>query len=120
MRLKLIDWWDAVRSGFGFVPMVMAAFSIVAALVTITIDAKRDISAQIVLGTFVATYIYCLLVMHTVRDENGQVFVPHLPVSCGVALRVLSPGASSALLRPARGGVSPDEPLPLLRAVEGE
>jgi uncharacterized membrane protein len=154
MRLKWIDWWDALRSGFWFVPMVMLVLSVGLAFLTIYIDGQlpgtwaarsgwiytggpdgarallstvagsiitvagvifsitiaaltlastqfgprllrnfmRDISTQVVLGTFVATYIYCLLVMRTIRDGEEQVFVPHLSVSCGVVLSVLSLG----------------------------
>jgi uncharacterized membrane protein len=53
----------------------------------------RDRGNQIVLGTFVATFIYCLLVLCTVRaaDESGApAFVPHLAVSLGVVLAGLS------------------------------
>jgi uncharacterized membrane protein len=45
-----------------------------------------------VLGTFVSTFIYCLLVLRTVRGDDGGVFVPHLAVTVGVVLAMLSLG----------------------------
>jgi uncharacterized membrane protein len=55
----------------------------------------RDRGNQAVLGTFVATFVYCLLVLRSVRGGNGlteDAFVPHLAVTGGVALAVLSAG----------------------------
>ncbi|MEX2527214.1 MAG: DUF2254 domain-containing protein [Gemmatimonadota bacterium] len=52
----------------------------------------RDQINQVVLGTFVATFIYCLLVLRTIRREEGDVFVPHLAVTLGVVLAVVSVG----------------------------
>lgn len=56
----------------------------------------RDTVTQVVLGTFVATFLYCLVVLRTVRrsDSPGDivVFVPHLSVSLGVLFAVLSVG----------------------------
>lgn len=45
---------------------------------------------QLVLGTYVGTFIYCLLVLSAVRSEPGHVFVPHLSVTVGLLLGVLS------------------------------
>lgn len=52
----------------------------------------RDVGNQIVLGTFVATFIYCLLVLRTVRGNDAAQFVPHLAVTGGVVLAMLSLG----------------------------
>ena len=62
----------------------------------------RDRGNQITLGTFVATFIYCLLVLRTIRTstERPQVFdpnhldafVPHLSISLGVILALCSVG----------------------------
>lgn len=53
----------------------------------------RDLGNQIVLGTFLATFVYCLLILRTVRDvEDGQ-FVPHLSITCGLVLALVSLGA---------------------------
>jgi hypothetical protein len=40
----------------------------------------RDRSNQIVLGTFIATFLYCLFVLRSVRGNEGFSFVPHLAV----------------------------------------
>lgn len=50
----------------------------------------RDAVNQIVLGTFVATFIYCLLVLRAVRSLEGEVFVPHLSVTVGALLALAS------------------------------
>jgi uncharacterized membrane protein len=54
----------------------------------------RDTGNQIVLGTFVATFIYCLLVLRTIRsgDSQGIAFVPNLSVSVAVLLSIASIG----------------------------
>lgn len=52
----------------------------------------RDTTTQVVLGTFVATFLYCLLVLRTIRHTEELVFVPHLSVSVGVLLAVVSVG----------------------------
>ena len=52
----------------------------------------RDLGNQIVLGTFVSTFIYCLLVLRTVRGNDDAQFVPHLAVTLGVLLAMLSLG----------------------------
>lgn len=50
----------------------------------------RDATNQVVLGTFVSTFLYCLLVLRTIRREAEGAFVPHLAVSLGVLLAVVS------------------------------
>ncbi|MFP4251483.1 MAG: DUF2254 domain-containing protein [Guyparkeria sp.] len=52
----------------------------------------RDTITQIVLGTFVATFLYCVLVMLAIRRGESDPFVPHLSVTLGVALAVVSLG----------------------------
>ncbi len=52
----------------------------------------RDLGNQVTLGTFVSTYIYCLLVLRTVRGTDNEPFVPHLAVTVGVVLAMLSLG----------------------------
>ena len=52
----------------------------------------RDAANQVVLGTFVATFVYCLLVLRTVRRADEAAFVPHLSVSIGVLLAMVSIG----------------------------
>lgn len=50
----------------------------------------RDRGNQAVLGTFISTFLYCLLVLRTVRGVEGASFVPHLSVGVGVLMAVAS------------------------------
>jgi len=52
----------------------------------------RDLSNQVVLGTFVATFLYCLLILRTIHGkfEDGQAFVPQASVTGAVLLAVAS------------------------------
>jgi uncharacterized membrane protein len=52
----------------------------------------RDFGNQVVLGTFVSTFLYCLLVLRTVRGSDDEEFVPHLAVTVGVTLAMVSLG----------------------------
>lgn len=52
----------------------------------------RDLGNQIVLGTFVSTFLYCLLVLRTIRGTEDVEFVPHLAVTIGVGLAMVSLG----------------------------
>jgi uncharacterized membrane protein len=52
----------------------------------------RDTANQVVLGTFVATFVYCLLVLRTIRRADEFEFVPHLSISIGVLLAIVSVG----------------------------
>lgn len=50
----------------------------------------RDRGNQLVLGTFISTFVYCLLVLRTVKGVEGASFVPHLAVAVGVLLAIAS------------------------------
>ena len=52
----------------------------------------RDSTTQVVLGTFVATFLYCLIVLRTIRRVEEVAFVPDLSVALGVLLAVVSVG----------------------------
>lgn len=52
----------------------------------------RDTGNQVVLGTFTSTFLYCILVLRTVVGEDERIYVPHLSVTFGVVLAVLSLG----------------------------
>lgn len=54
----------------------------------------RDTSNQVTLGTFVATFVYCLLILRTVYGGSGQseVFVPQLGVMVALILTLASLG----------------------------
>jgi uncharacterized membrane protein len=55
-------------------------------------DFMRDRGNQVVLGVFISTFLYCLLVLRSVRGTEGASFVPHLSVAVGVLLALLSLG----------------------------
>ncbi|CEJ42324.1 Uncharacterized protein apha_00167 [Umezakia ovalisporum] len=50
----------------------------------------RDTGNQIVLGTFIATFIYSLLVLRTIYGIGYNLFIPHLSVTVGLVLAILS------------------------------
>lgn len=50
----------------------------------------RDFGNQVVLGTFIATFLYCLLVLRTIRGGDDGAFVPQLSVTVGVVLALVS------------------------------
>ena len=50
----------------------------------------RDRGNQVVLGTFISTFVYCLLVLRTVRGTEDASFVPHLSVAIGFGLAIAS------------------------------
>ncbi|MFM2064066.1 MAG: hypothetical protein RLZZ507_3737 [Cyanobacteriota bacterium] len=52
----------------------------------------RDTGNQIVLGTFLATFIYSLLVLRTIYGEDYNLFIPHLSVTVGILLAIFSIG----------------------------
>lgn len=52
----------------------------------------QDTGNQIVLGTFIATFLYCLLVLRTIRGEDYDLFVPQLSVTVGMGLAIASIG----------------------------
>jgi len=47
---------------------------------------------QVVLGSFVSIFVYCLLVLRTIRDGDEGGFIPPLAVTGGLILAVLSIG----------------------------
>lgn len=52
----------------------------------------RDPGNQIVLGTFVSTFIFCLLVLRTVRSEDFGDFVPHLSITVAILFAIANIG----------------------------
>ena len=56
-----------------------------------------DRGNQVTLGTFVSTFLYCLLVLRTIRSAEeeggvGDAFVPHVSIVVGLGLAVASLG----------------------------
>lgn len=52
----------------------------------------RDTGNQVVLGTFIGTFVFCLLVLRTIRGEDAGDFSPPISVTVGVALALASLG----------------------------
>jgi uncharacterized membrane protein len=50
----------------------------------------RDRGNQFVLGTFTATFLYCLLILRTIRGVEDSIFIPHISVLIGLGLAILS------------------------------
>lgn len=51
----------------------------------------RDTGNEVVFGTFIATFIYCLIVLRAVHGEGGEsAFVPQLSVTVGLGTGLLS------------------------------
>ncbi|MDQ2868745.1 MAG: DUF2254 domain-containing protein [Verrucomicrobiota bacterium] len=51
-----------------------------------------DRATQFVLGIFVSSFLYCLLVLRTIRGTGETQFVPYLSVTCGLIFAVVSVG----------------------------
>lgn len=52
----------------------------------------RDTGNQVVLGTYIATFMYCLLILRNVRMIDGVAFIPHLSIALALFLATLSLG----------------------------
>jgi uncharacterized membrane protein len=52
----------------------------------------RDRGNQVAIGTFIATFTYCLLVLRTVNGTDAEPFVPHISVTVGLLLALASLG----------------------------
>lgn len=54
----------------------------------------QDTGNQVVLGTFLGTFVYCLFVLRTIRGEGDgySQFVPQLAVTVGILLAIISIG----------------------------
>ena len=54
----------------------------------------RDRANQIVLGTFLSTFLFCLLVLRTIRSEADEVsaVVPHLSITVAIGMSMASIG----------------------------
>jgi uncharacterized membrane protein len=53
----------------------------------------QDTGNQITLGTFIATFIFCLIVLRTVQGSNGDgngMFVPNVSIAVGMLLAIAS------------------------------
>ncbi|MEX0662484.1 MAG: DUF2254 domain-containing protein [Balneolaceae bacterium] len=107
-----VSWWvysggaDGARSVLAaisgsMITVTSVVFSIT--IVTLTLASgqfgsrvlrnfMRDTGNQVTLGTFIATFIYSLLILRSVRSEGENEFIPYLSVTVGVILVFFSVG----------------------------
>lgn len=50
----------------------------------------RDTGNQLVLGTLLATFLYCLLILRTINGTGNETFVPHISVVVSLLLALAS------------------------------
>ena len=83
-------------AGVGFsitiVALVLASTQFGPRLLTLFM---RDLTSQVTLGTFIATFTFCILVLRTIRgpDEGGDPFVPQVAITVAIGLTILSVAA---------------------------
>ena len=68
----------------------------------------RDTGNQIVLGTFISTFIYCLLVLRTINGTEENEFVPTISVTCGIMLALASIGVLIYFIHHAAASIQVD------------
>jgi uncharacterized membrane protein len=54
------------------------------------VNFMRDRGNQLVLGTFISTFVYCLLVLRTIRSGEDVSFVPQLAVTFALIMAIAS------------------------------
>ncbi|WP_019586095.1 DUF2254 domain-containing protein [Deinococcus apachensis] len=80
----------------------------------------RDRGNQLTLGTFIATFAYALLVLRTVRSGDENLFVPHLAVTLGLGLALLSLAVLIYFIAHIAGGINVGHVIRLVsRELEG-
>ena len=52
----------------------------------------RDTGNQVVLGTFVATFVYCMLILRTIHGTEDAGYVPHISVTIATGMALASLG----------------------------
>jgi uncharacterized membrane protein len=88
MRTRLLDLWDALRSSLWSLPGVMSILAGVAAVLLRNFMGDRR--NQVMPGAFVATYVYCLIVLQAVRGSGPTGFVPAVSGSGSLGQRLLA------------------------------
>ncbi|WP_035984327.1 DUF2254 domain-containing protein [Leptolyngbya sp. KIOST-1] len=68
----------------------------------------QDTGNQVVLGTFISTFVYCLMVLRTVNESEGREFVPHVAVTCALVLAIASIGVLIYFLHHAASSIQVD------------
>ncbi|MGV0028709.1 DUF2254 domain-containing protein [Phormidesmis priestleyi] len=68
----------------------------------------QDTGNQIVLGTFISTFVYSLLVLRTVNGVSQNEFVPHVAVTGGIVLAIASVGVLIYFIHHAASSIQVD------------
>ncbi len=68
----------------------------------------QDTGNQVVLGTFISTFVYSLMVLRTVNESEGREFVPHIAVTCAIVLAIASIGVLIYFLHHAASSIQVD------------
>ncbi len=68
----------------------------------------QDTGNQIVLGTFISTFVYSLLVLRTVNGVSANEFVPHVAVTGGIILAIASVGVLIYFIHHAASSIQVD------------
>lgn len=107
MKILIVQSWDCIRSSSWFIPALLAIAAVLLAFMSVALDRPVMIwlmrarnlrftggaeGASAGLGTFVATFLYCLVVLLTIRRAEEVAFVPHVSATLGVLLAIASAG----------------------------
>lgn len=113
-KIEIDYWWVYTGSADGarailetvagsMVSVTATAFSITIVALQLAVsnfgprilrNFMQDTGNQFVIGTFISTFIYCLLVLRTIRGEGDDYnkFVPQVAVTVGIILAIISIG----------------------------
>jgi uncharacterized membrane protein len=69
----------------------------------------RDTTNQVVIGTFISTFMYCLIVLRSINHEEPFLFVPHLSVSFAVFLALANLGVLIYFIHHVAKSIQADE-----------
>jgi uncharacterized membrane protein len=179
MKMRLLYFWESVRTSFWFIPALMVFSAIALSMIMVTVDSRisldgyrgfafaytgapdgarsvlstiagsmitvagvafsitivaltlassqfgprllrnfmQDTGHQVVLGTFIATFIYCLLILRTVHGVGDEVFVPSLSVTFAVVLALINVGVLIYFIHHVAGSIQADQ---VIASVYGE
>lgn len=76
-----------------------------------------DNGNQFTLGTFISTFLYCILILRTIRGQDEGGFVPLISVTCGLALALASLGVLIYFIHHVSGSIQAEK---LIARVGGE
>jgi uncharacterized membrane protein len=75
----------------------------------------RDTGNQVVLGTFISTFIYCLMVLRTVRGADEAYFVPYISVTVAIFLAIAGLVVLIYFIHHVSGSINADNVISLIQ-----